>query len=208
MADPVERETQIPCGWCGKVVAQPGGNRRRRRYCDRSCQQRAYEIRTAGKRLQRDQAAGLVLPEPETRIVERVLQSRSPHTTAGWVQVLGELDARVRDKRVPSWDWPRLRPAVARLSQALGAQASPAVPAAVLEVVVARLAATSAGRGESTTLARLSGELAADVAQTRALLGWLAEHRAVRCQRAMPTGALEPVDPCTIAEHARFTITR
>ena len=46
----VVRGVQTPCGYCGHPVEQPGGQRRLLRYCDRSCRQRAYELRARRRR--------------------------------------------------------------------------------------------------------------------------------------------------------------
>ena len=37
--------TQSPCAWCRRPVEQAGGPGRPRRYCRRSCRQRAFEAR-------------------------------------------------------------------------------------------------------------------------------------------------------------------
>jgi hypothetical protein len=58
------REVQSPCGYCGHPVEQPGGSRRRRRYCDRSCRQREYELRRAEVRREADVGGDAVWAGP------------------------------------------------------------------------------------------------------------------------------------------------
>jgi hypothetical protein len=221
MPAPVEHVVASPCAWCGRTIEQPPRGRRLR-YCDRSCRQRAYEARTAQRRLQRDVDAGRIVQQPTERVVERVVQPRHPSTPAAWIAALDELTARVRDGRIQPWNAARIRPAVTRLQAALAAavagpsdpapaaSAPPVAPAGLTRErtgqLVARLAATSAGRTEPTTLARLAHELAVDVADVREVLAALVDVDAADLTRTGPTGT-QPVDALIIAEHARFTVT-
>src|SRR2546429_2521735 len=122
MAAPAEHVVQSPCQWCGRTIEQPPRGRKLR-YCDRSCRQRAYEARTAARRLKADLDAGRILQQPAERVVERVVQPRHPHPPAGWIDALDELTARVRDGRIEPWNAARIRPAIARLQAALDASA-------------------------------------------------------------------------------------
>ncbi len=214
-----------PCEWCGRPIEQPPRGRKLR-YCDRSCRQRAYEARTAQRRLQHDLDAGRIRQQPAERVVERVVQPRHPSTAAAWIGVLDELTARVRDGRIPAWHAARIRSAVTRLQAALDAAArgpsdpSPVVPAPRaapadgrdglsgerIRQLVTRLAATSAGRPEPTTLTRLAHELAVDVDDVRQVLAALTGVDAAKLARTGPAGT-QSVDALSIAEHARFTIT-
>lgn len=222
MPAPAEHVVQSPCEWCQRAITQPPRGRQLR-YCNRSCRQRAYEARTAARRLQHDLDAGRIRQQPVERVVERVVQPRHPSTPAAWIDALDELAARVRDGRIEPWHAARIRPATARLQAALDAAArgpgdrSPAVPAPRpappnplrgdrLGQLVTRLSATSAGRTEPTTLARIAHELAVDVDDVRQVLAALAGVDAARLTRTGPAGT-QPVDPLHIAEHARFTIT-
>ncbi|CAL9610808.1 hypothetical protein [Nocardiopsis dassonvillei] len=64
------------CDWCGKEFSpRAKGKGRPRRYCDRSCRQRAYEVRTARERQERDQEAGTARrdDEPVREVVREVV---------------------------------------------------------------------------------------------------------------------------------------
>ncbi|MFE1396279.1 hypothetical protein ACFW3Z_25720 [Nocardiopsis alba] len=82
------------CEWCGKQMApRKKGKGRTRRYCSPAHRQRAYEVRTATERLERDQEAGLARrdEEPVREVIERTL---------------------VRTRVVPAgpWERPGMRP--------------------------------------------------------------------------------------------------
>ena len=66
---------QQPCTWCGRPITESGTGRRRR-YCRRSCRQRAYEQRQALQA--RDLPEGtVVLSEVEARdLMDRMFQVR------------------------------------------------------------------------------------------------------------------------------------
>ncbi|QUX26356.1 hypothetical protein [Nocardiopsis sp. MT53] len=71
-----EKVIRRTCGWCGKDIApRAHGKGRPRTYCSRSCRQRAYEVRTANERLERDRAAGTAraADDPVREVVERVV---------------------------------------------------------------------------------------------------------------------------------------
>lgn len=66
----------ITCDWCGtQISVRKTGKGRPRRYCDRSCRQRAYEVRTAQARLERDQEAGKARrdDQPVEKLIERTV---------------------------------------------------------------------------------------------------------------------------------------
>src|SRR5690348_6225372 len=118
-----ERPLQTPCEWCGRAVRQPPTGRLLR-YCDRSCRQRAYEARTAARRLGADVAAGVVRAQPAERIVERVVRAKHPRTAAGWERALDELRAQLADGRIGPWHAQRLQRAVALVDEQLHAIAA------------------------------------------------------------------------------------
>lgn len=67
------------CHWCGSdIELNPRG--RHRRYCSRSCRQRAYEVRTAAARQESDRAAGTAraADEPVREVVERTVTRMHP----------------------------------------------------------------------------------------------------------------------------------
>ncbi len=115
-----QRPVQTPCQWCGAPIMQPARGRLLH-YCDRSHRQRAYEARTAARRLGADIDAGLVRSEPAERIVERVVRAQHPHTAAGWQTALEELRAQLADGRIGAWDAQRLQRTVALVDQQLRA---------------------------------------------------------------------------------------
>lgn len=65
------RQAELPCQWCGRPVVQPDSGRRRK-YCRRSCRQRAYEHRQWAKQIGIPEGS-LVLTETEAEsLSERV----------------------------------------------------------------------------------------------------------------------------------------
>ncbi|MFI5837713.1 hypothetical protein ACIA5A_28950 [Micromonospora sp. NPDC051300] len=116
MTGVTEHEIETPCGWCGNAIVQPPTGRKRR-YCDRSCRQRAYELRTAQRRHQSDVDAGRIRSVPAQRVIERTIQPRRPTTVAQWETVLGELAEQLHAGR-HAWERHRIR---AALNQVLGA---------------------------------------------------------------------------------------
>jgi hypothetical protein len=124
---PVERVLQTPCGWCGNPITQPPRGRRLR-YCDRSCRQRAYEVRTAQARLQRDLDAERVRQEPAERVIERVVQPRHPSTAGAWTTALDALGEQLRTGPLAAQPWHhrQLREALHRVLAVLGDSSPPA----------------------------------------------------------------------------------
>ena len=62
------------CAWCGvEMAARKKGRGRQRKYCSEAHRQRAYEVRTARRRLERDQEAGRARAddEPVREVVKR-----------------------------------------------------------------------------------------------------------------------------------------
>jgi hypothetical protein len=209
-----ERPVQTPCEWCGEPVQQsPTG--RLARYCrGRACRQRAYEARTARRRLQADVDAGVIRPRPAERIVERVVRDRHPRTPAGWETTLAALAGQFADDTIGAWHTGRIRAALAAVEQQMAAAEarlsalSPSAAAAVvrpaghgLEAAIAdRIAA--AGGVLPTRLGRLSTDLAADINQLRRTLIDL-ERRGVITVRQR--GAVTAVDE--LAVNARCEIS-
>lgn len=69
------RRGESSCAWCGRPVDE-GGTGRRRRYCRRSCRQRAYEQRKS-LRLSELPEDTVVLSEAETAdLMDRMFQLR------------------------------------------------------------------------------------------------------------------------------------
>ncbi len=69
------RRGEASCAWCGRPVNE-GGTGRRRRYCRRSCRQRAYEQRRS-LRMQDLPEGTVVLTEAEsTDLMDRMFQLR------------------------------------------------------------------------------------------------------------------------------------
>jgi hypothetical protein len=220
-----DRLQDVPrCAWCGRPIEfAPVG--RLRRYCNHSCRQRAYEVRTAEARLRRDVDAGRVRQVPAQRVVEPTAQPGYPTMIDTGVSILEELAAQLRDGRIEPTNRSRIRSAVDLVYAALGAMDRRApfvrsiddrgahgstgsipvherMPAGVILMLVEQLAATSAGSGRPTTLIRLARELPIDVAALRVVLTKLVDVGVGRLQRP----GVANVDPATIAEHARFIL--
>lgn len=69
------RRGEASCAWCGRPVDE-GGTGRRRRYCRRSCRQRAYEQRRS-LRMQELPEGTVVLTETESAdLMDRMFQLR------------------------------------------------------------------------------------------------------------------------------------
>lgn len=215
----MERPLQTPCQWCGNAVAQPSTGRLLR-YCDRSCRQRAYEARTAARRLGADVDAGVVRTEPAERIVERVVRARYPRTAAGWEGALQELRAQLADGRLGPWHGERIARAIAAVEEQLQAAAAAMVPRPRREMFVVdeppayvdvpfvgeRLAAidariAAAGGTLSTTLERLAGDVGIGVDELRQAVLEFEDLGFVEARRM---GAVVSVDE--LAVHARFEL--
>ncbi|MER5624338.1 hypothetical protein ABT061_25220 [Streptosporangium sp. NPDC002544] len=116
-----ERLEGRSCGWCGVHVAYSGRGRPAI-YCSKSCRNRAWEVRSAEARLQRDIAAGTVRTEPVREVVrETVVQTRFvpapcepaelgagsavPATAQQWLAHLEELAAQLREGELGRQHW-------------------------------------------------------------------------------------------------------
>jgi hypothetical protein len=158
--------------------------------------------------LQRDIDAGHVRTQPAERVIERVVQPAYPSTAAGWAAALQELAAQVHAGQIQPWERDRIRHAAGLVTAALDAVNTPAPTAPQddrVRLLVLRLAATSAGTGQPTTLARLAAELGIAVDAVRSVLAQLTRAGVLALTRAAPTGVAE-ADPDRIAEHARFAV--
>ena len=213
-----ERPLQTPCQWCGSPVRQPPTGRLLR-YCDRSCRQRAYETRTAARRLGADVDAGVVRTEPAERIVERVVRARYPRTAAGWESALDELRAQLVDGRLGPWHGERIARAIAAVEEQLQAAAAAMVPrprremftvdeppAYAVPFVGERLAAidariAAAGGMLSTTLQRLAAVVGMGVDELRQAV---LEFEQLGFVEARRMGTVVSVDE--LAVHARFEL--
>jgi hypothetical protein len=87
-------------------------------YCNQSCRQRAYEIRTAARRGDA-RAAAAALPAPVERVIERVIEADYPTTPGRWIKALDELTARLGDGRIPTHEHGQIRAATLRVLAAL-----------------------------------------------------------------------------------------
>ena len=209
-----ERPLQTPCEWCGNAVEQAATGRLRR-YCDRSCRQRAYEARTARRRLQEDVDAGIVRTEPAERVVERVIHRRHPDTVRGWVAALGELSAQLRDGRFAPWQTGELRHALGELVAVLPPLESGQSPRSVVAPqppgprVDERLRAAIlhrlqvAGGTVTTSLTRLSADLDTPVGGVRqAVLDLVGLHVVQTRRRGLN------VDVDQLVDNAKFDLVR
>ncbi|MFI7511454.1 hypothetical protein ACIBSS_32060 [Micromonospora aurantiaca] len=228
MTGVTEHEIETPCGWCGNAITQPPTGRRKR-YCDRSCRQRAYELRTAERRHQADVDAGRIRTVPAQRVVERTIQPRRPTTVAQWETALGDLAEQLHAGRY-AWDRHRIRAAVNQVLGALGHRlpdawvinggdpsARPALspagppgpPTIALAAVDGDLSDAQAAvigcagpDGIDTTLTRLQALTGRTEALLRAALRDLTATRLVVLRRLG-----EPVDDVdALSEHARFQL--
>lgn len=214
MPAPVERLAQSPCGWCGTAITQPARGRRLR-YCDRSCRQRAYELRTAQARHDRDVDAGVVRTEPAERVIERTVHRRHPDTAGGWATALAELARQIAAGTLPAHTHGQIRHALAQVRTALDATApAPAVPAVPAPrpplvdepTTVSLHQLVAAGGPVSTTLGRLAAAIGADIDDVRQGLAVLHHTGRLHLTRHVPgTPDAQPVDPSTVPAHARFT---
>ncbi len=111
-----ERLEGRSCGWCNVFVAYSGRGRPRL-YCSKSCRNRAWEVRSAETRLQRDIAAGAARSEPVREVIRQtVVQTRpaSPPAeqgapavlaAAGWMALLAELAEQLREGELGRQHW-------------------------------------------------------------------------------------------------------
>ncbi len=131
-----ERLVSRTCGWCGELMVYRGVGRRPK-YCSKSCKNRAWEVRSAQRRLDRDIAAGTASTEPVREVVSRPPKPepkapaprqaapRAPVRIADWVKLLAVLEEQLHGELGPKyWDHPKL---LKSLNSVLGAldQATP-----------------------------------------------------------------------------------
>jgi hypothetical protein len=113
-ADPDERLVRRTCAWCGTWI-EYSGRGRRPTYCSKSCRNRAWEVRSAAARQERDQDAGrAVTPtEPVREVVSRPAPAppapKVPYQAAVWTRHLGELAVQLRDGDLGKAPWHHLR---------------------------------------------------------------------------------------------------
>jgi hypothetical protein len=113
------------CDWCGKEISpRPKGKGRPRLYCDRSCRQRAYEVRTARERQERDQEAGTARRDDEpVREVVREVVTRTRLVPSGPGTPVRDPWQREEDSPAPEAGPPRpreLQRILARAAAAIG----------------------------------------------------------------------------------------
>ncbi|GAA1018512.1 hypothetical protein Aple_081290 [Acrocarpospora pleiomorpha] len=122
------------CGWCGLTMPYSGRGRPRE-YCSKSCRNRAWEVRSALRRQQRDVAAGTATVGPVREVVrefvvdpvaDRAGPARVPGTTVEWLTMLGARAEQLHggELRHRHWDHRRLWRALSEVAAALG-QAHP-----------------------------------------------------------------------------------
>jgi hypothetical protein len=202
MAELVEHLVQAPCGWCGEPIQQPSRGRKLR-YCNRSCRQRAYEIRTAQARRQTDVDAGRITQEPAERIVERVVRPKFPRTPAAWEAALMELSNQLADGTIAFWNADRIQRALAgaveQADNLAGTTPQPSVDERLLETAEKLLRGAAS---ELTTLERLAAVMHIGVDELRQTMLEL-EHTGLLVARRLDK--VVPVDE--LHAHARFLLT-
>jgi hypothetical protein len=88
------------CAWCGDEMTLTQRTGRPRRYCSKSCRNRASELRTAVPRLALQLAAGRVAAGPVREVVERTVSLTEPLIPVdahGWAAALTELARQLGD---------------------------------------------------------------------------------------------------------------
>lgn len=116
-----ERLVSRTCGWCGGTIAYSGRGRRPT-YCRKACRNRAWEVRSAERRLGRDLASGAASSEPVREVVSRPPKPlpapapaapRTPTRVADWVKLLALLDEQLHGELGRKyWDHGRLSSAL------------------------------------------------------------------------------------------------
>jgi len=116
------------CAWCGTEISpRTRGKGRPRRYCSPAHRQRAYEVRTARERQERDQAAGTARGDDEPvrevvrEVVTRTRVVRSP------VQPPGLYPGEAYAPRPDPWEPTETGPPRARELQRLLTRAAAAI---------------------------------------------------------------------------------
>ncbi|WP_440072257.1 hypothetical protein [Streptosporangium sp. OZ121] len=111
-----ERLEGRSCGWCSVFVAYSGRGRPPS-YCSKSCRNRAWEVRTAEARLQRDIVAGTARSEPVREVIRQTVVQTRPapppaeqsapavSTAAGWMTLLQELTEQLREGELGRQHW-------------------------------------------------------------------------------------------------------
>lgn len=112
------------CAWCGREMAISQRTGRPRRYCSKTCRNRASEARTSAPRLALQLAAGRIATGPVREIVERtVIQPHTPSNAHDWVIALTELGRQLADPASKvsreHWQHRRILTALAEATAAL-----------------------------------------------------------------------------------------
>jgi len=125
-----ERLVSRTCAWCGDLIVYSGRGRRRT-YCSKAHRNRAWEVRTAEKRLGRDLAAGTASAAPVREVVSRPpvaaktappapAAAAVPTRVADWVKLLGVLEEQIHgDLGRKYWDHGKLNTALIGAMRAL-----------------------------------------------------------------------------------------
>jgi len=119
------------CAWCGAVITYKGTGRPPS-YCCKAHRNRAWEVRTAQARLERDITAGRASTGPVREIVREVVTvTRAvpgppviPSAAADWTVYLEELARQIRDGRIGQQHWyhARIMTALEHIAAAIDAR--------------------------------------------------------------------------------------
>ncbi|GGL56668.1 hypothetical protein [Planomonospora parontospora] len=119
------------CAWCREMVPYSGRGRPAV-YCSKACRNRAWEVRSAERRLQRDIAAGVLRTEPVRELIrETVTETRTvtvrpkppappkpakpspepgvPTSARAWIALLEALGEQLRDGELGRQHWHHAR---------------------------------------------------------------------------------------------------
>jgi hypothetical protein len=134
-ADPgrIEKRT---CAWCGEWMTY-SGHGPMPTYCSKAHRNRAWEVRSAERRLGRDLAAGRAATGPVRELARPPAPPapKAPTRVADWVKMLGELEQQLGEGgelRAKYWDHQRLSNALWDAMEALN-QATPGGMTALLK---------------------------------------------------------------------------
>lgn len=126
--DDAGRIEQRTCAWCGQWMTY-SGHGPMRTYCSKAHRNRAWEVRSAERRLGRDLASGQADAGPVRELLAPPAPApvKVPTRTADWVRLLGALQQQLGDGgplRARHWDHQRLSDSLWDTIEALN-QATP-----------------------------------------------------------------------------------
>ena len=110
-ADPVRIERRT-CAWCGEWMTY-SGHGPMPTYCSKAHRNRAWEVRSAERRLAQDLTAGRATLDPVREVPRPPAPTavKVPTRIADWVKLLGELEQQLGEDgqlRARHWDHQRL----------------------------------------------------------------------------------------------------